>query len=412
MASGAAAAVLCADIASAAPQSAPKTQPTGGTVLRGITWGRSRGYTPLVATAVRYEELHPGVTILWEKPYNFAQGIIEEAASKYDILMIDHPHVGAASESGCLIPLCEHISFEYLKDQLDNSVGKSHKSYNIKGKQWALATDTATPVPFYRPDIFEKKKLELPKTWEDVLELTSMGLVVMDWGNINMLMNFYMMCVTQGGQLFKNDDIVVDEDTGVLVLRQFRELAKKQPENLIDVGSLFEAMTTRDDIAYCPFTYPYAPYSRKGYSKKPVLFSDIVSIGKSGMLKSTLGGAGLAVSSTSPNIETAVDYVAYATSPEIQSTIYAECMGQPGHRKAWLDNHVNELTGNFYKNTLKSHDNSYLRPRYNGYIKFQGEAGFPIRDYVLKGGNEKDVLTKINEFYRESKKAHGAKGVW
>jgi len=37
------------------------------TVLKGITWGHSRGITPLLAAAQRYSELHPGVTITWEK---------------------------------------------------------------------------------------------------------------------------------------------------------------------------------------------------------------------------------------------------------------------------------------------------------------------------------------------------------
>jgi multiple sugar transport system substrate-binding protein len=36
-------------------------------VLRGITWGHSRGVTPLLAAAQRYEELHPGIQIQWKK---------------------------------------------------------------------------------------------------------------------------------------------------------------------------------------------------------------------------------------------------------------------------------------------------------------------------------------------------------
>lgn len=35
--------------------------------LKGITWGHSRGYTSVVATAQRFGELHPGVDIQWEK---------------------------------------------------------------------------------------------------------------------------------------------------------------------------------------------------------------------------------------------------------------------------------------------------------------------------------------------------------
>lgn len=36
-------------------------------VLNGITWGHSRGITPLLALSQRYSELHPGVEIRWKK---------------------------------------------------------------------------------------------------------------------------------------------------------------------------------------------------------------------------------------------------------------------------------------------------------------------------------------------------------
>src|SRR5258706_375365 len=36
-------------------------------LLRGITWNHSRALPPLVATAQRFEEQHPGMRIQWEK---------------------------------------------------------------------------------------------------------------------------------------------------------------------------------------------------------------------------------------------------------------------------------------------------------------------------------------------------------
>ena len=35
--------------------------------LRGITWNHTRGYLPMAATAQRFSEMHPGVSIHWEK---------------------------------------------------------------------------------------------------------------------------------------------------------------------------------------------------------------------------------------------------------------------------------------------------------------------------------------------------------
>ena len=37
------------------------------TILKGITWGHSRGITPLLAAAQRFNELYPDVEIQWTK---------------------------------------------------------------------------------------------------------------------------------------------------------------------------------------------------------------------------------------------------------------------------------------------------------------------------------------------------------
>ena len=71
----------------------------------------------------------------------------------------------------CVLPLDEFLSKEYLDDQLNNSVGYSHLSYNYDNKQWALAIDAATPAASYRKDLLEKNNTMLPQTWEDVLRL-------------------------------------------------------------------------------------------------------------------------------------------------------------------------------------------------------------------------------------------------
>jgi len=114
--------------------------------LKGITWGHSRGFVPMVATAQRYEELHPEVEIVWTKRtlQEFADKSVTDLAKEYDLLVIDHPWTGHAAAKGMLAPFDDYLSTEFLAGQQANSVGKSYESYNFLGKQWALATDAAT----------------------------------------------------------------------------------------------------------------------------------------------------------------------------------------------------------------------------------------------------------------------------
>ena len=94
-------------------------------VLRGIAWGHSRGITPLLAASQRYSELHPGTEIEWKKRtlQEFADFPIEQLTEEFDLLIVDHPCVGRAAASKCLLPLNEFLPEEYLADQLTHSVG-------------------------------------------------------------------------------------------------------------------------------------------------------------------------------------------------------------------------------------------------------------------------------------------------
>ena len=117
-------------------------------LLKGITWNHSRGFVSVVATAQRFEEMNPGVRIVWEKRslQEFADAPVQRLAENYDLLIIDHPWAGFAVDKGVFVPLEQHLSAEFLADQAANSVGKSHESYNFDGRQTALAVDAATPT--------------------------------------------------------------------------------------------------------------------------------------------------------------------------------------------------------------------------------------------------------------------------
>src|SRR5690606_6870508 len=141
---------------------------------------------------------------------------------------------------------------------------------------------------------------------------------------------------------------------------------------------VFEEMTQFDQIAYCPFAYGYSNYARKGYARRLLNFHDLIALQPGKPLVTTLGGAGLAVSSQSKAIDVAVDYAQFVCSSEIRSTLYVESGGQPGNRQAWTDERVNLMNTNFFADTLPALQRAYLRPRYHGHMYFQDHAGTVI----------------------------------
>jgi len=374
-------------------------------VLNGITWGHSRGNTPLLAASQRYSELHPGIEIRWKKRtlQEFADFPIEKLTHDYDLLIIDHPWVGCAAATGSVLPLNEFLSEAYLNDQLNNSVGYSHLSYNFYDKQWALAIDAATPAASYRKDLLEKNNYRLPSTWDEVLELAKAGKVAVPAIPIDLLMNFYTFCIAEGKVPFKTEGEIIDEETGVAAIETMKQLYSLVDKKMFTYNPIVvaELMSTTDEYWYCPFAYCYSNYSRFGYARHLINYTDVVSLNGS-RLRTTIGGTGLAVSSFSKHTDVAVDFTSWVVSGEIQRTLYMQNGGQPGHRSAWIDEDANHLTNDFFKNILPIMDNGYVRPRYNGYLYFQDHAGEPLQKCLRNSGDPVSALKEMNKLYNES----------
>jgi len=375
--------------------------------LRGITWNHSRGFLPMVATAQRFSELNPHVQITWEKRslQQFADFSIQELAERFDLLVIDHPWAGFAAKTKSIIPLDQYLSVAYLKDQEQNSVGASYESYHYDGHQWALPIDAATPVAASRPDLFAQKGLQLPSSFDDLLALANLGLVAFAGIPIDVLMNFYTLCCSLGEDPCQSDDQVVSTATGVKALQLYRLLANKMDPSNFNRNpiQIYEAMTQTDEIAYCPFAYGYSNYSRRGYAAKALHFHDMISLDGKTNLRSTLGGTGLAISSKCEELAIAADYARYVGSPDCQQTLFFESGGQPGHLAAWKNEEVNSQSANYFSNTLPALERAFLRPRYHGSMFFQDHAGDVVRDYLMSGGAEGQVLSALNELYQQSK---------
>jgi multiple sugar transport system substrate-binding protein len=374
-------------------------------VLRGISWGHSRGITPLLAASQRYEELHKDVRIEWKKRslQEFADFPIEKLTEQYDLLIIDHPWVGCAAATRCVLPLNEYLPVSYLEEQAKHSVGYSHLSYFYDGAQWALAIDAATPAASYRKDLLEDNNAAIPDTWESLIELAKRGKVAVPAIPIDLLMNFYSFCIAHGEYPFQSEQQLIDLEVGVKAINSMKELYSNIHSRFFECNpiAVAELMTQTNDYWYCPFAYGYSNYSRIGYASKPLHYCDVISINGE-RLKTTIGGTGLAVSAFSKYKGIAVDFASWIVSPEMQRTFYMQHGGQPGHRKAWLDEAANELTSNFFSNVLPVMDNGYVRPRYNGYLYFQDHAGLPLQECLLNNSDPVVALEKMNWLYQQS----------
>ena len=381
--------------------------------LKGITWNHARGFDPMVATANAYMESHPDVKITWQKRSlkEFGDFPIEKLAETFDLLVIDHPFVGFGSADGCLIPLDDHLDADFLNDQAKNSVGKSHISYHYDGHQWALAIDAAAQISAYRADLLEKYDLAIPQTWDDVLKtarkLREIGecWVALPLVPIDTLMSFFSIAASTDNAPATSPDIFVERHTGLYALELLQELAEICHPKSLEWNPImgFDAMSNTDEIAYIPLLFGYTNYGRKGFRKNLVDFTNVPKQTGSEILRGgILGGTGYAISKNCQEIDIAVEYGKFVASSDTQKGLYFESGGQPGHRAAWLAETTNAESNHFFSNTLETMDNSYLRPRYNGYMHFQETTWYMAHNFLVEKGDPNALLDKFDNIYRKT----------
>ena len=380
------------------------------TTLRGIAWNHTRGFNSVVATAQRFEELHPDISIVWEKRslQAFADASLAQLAAQFDLIVMDHPHTALAATEGLLLPFEDWLPAEFLADQAANSVGGSHPSYRFNDRQWTLATDAATPIATWRPDLIAQHKLALPQTWDEVIELARRGFVTVSAFPIDVLMHSYMFSAALGQPPFAADAIAPD-DVLAQALAELRRLVELCDPACLARNPIRNAewMSQTDDprAAYCPFAYGYSNYSRPRYAKHLLKAGGLVTF-HGRRLRSTLGGAGLAVSSKTQHARAAMDYAQFTASPAVQKGIYFQGGGQPGHRAAWLDDAVNAASSNFFRDTLQTLDEALLRPQFPGYMDFQ-DAGTPVAHNCVAGKTKPaDAARELNRLYRAARAQH------
>jgi multiple sugar transport system substrate-binding protein len=368
--------------------------------LKGMTWSHPRGYDPMVAGATQWLS-DKGVEIEWEKRslQDFETFPVEELARNFDMIVIDHPHVGQITKEGCLLPLDVPGREAELKALADGSVGQSFPSYNWQGHQWAFPLDAATQVQAWRPDLIEK-----PATsWGEVLELARAGKVLLPLRSPHSLMCFYTLAANNGSACATEGELISIED-GVKAFEQLREIAALvKPECFaMDPIAVFEEMAKPDSgIACTPLIYGYVNYAMPGFRDRLIRFADIPA-GAKGVAGSALGGTGIAVSAFTKHPQAAIDFAYWVASGAVQKGLYAESNGQPGHAEAWEDEGVNAATSGFYRDTRATLEGAWVRPRHDGYMPFQEAASERINKGLQGNEAAELVIADLNRLFRES----------
>jgi multiple sugar transport system substrate-binding protein len=363
-------------MAEAAVRSAPA-------MLCGMAWDHPRARDPLAAISAAWSK-ECGISMQWDaRPLkDFEDQPLEELANRYDLVLMDYPFVGTAATSGLISPVNDWADERYLEDQAAHSVGPSYPSYTWAGKQWALAIDAACQVSAVRDDLWAMQgRQPLPETWAQVARLVSElrdapAKVAIPLNPNHAYCAFIALGLGIAGEDFWPAHGHVHPEAGRQALELMRALTGwiHPASRTDDPIGISDRMSRSNEIVYVPLMFGYSSYSRAGFRSHALRFLDAPR-GRSGVRGSVLGGVGLALSSRSRNPAMAASLAKRIAASEVQSGLYADAGGQPGHRAAWESAHVNAQTRDFFTATHRTMEQAFVRPRVPGHRRFQPLAG-------------------------------------
>jgi multiple sugar transport system substrate-binding protein len=307
--------------------------------VKGLTWDHPRGYGPLDELARR----EGGVTWARQPLEGFESTPIAELAAEYDLLVIDHPGLGAAT--GALVPMEDLLSGAELAAWRANTIGASYDSYVLDGRTWALPIDAAAQVSV-------ATFADQPRTWDEVLAFD--GPVTPCLGGPHALLMFFSLCLAFGAEPF------TDTSSGERAVEVMTELVARADTDLWQRNPI-QILTALSSgaITYCPLVYGYVGYPALSFSDAPK---------GPGGIGSVLGGTGIAVSRKADQTAAAT-VVRRLIAPDVQCELFPANGGQPADRRTSMS-------------TFDTLERAWVRPREPGYIRLQTEGSRLLREGV------------------------------
>jgi multiple sugar transport system substrate-binding protein len=359
----------------------------------GLTWDHPRGYQALrVAAETTAVELQWDVQSL----EGFEAAPIGATAARYDLIVLDHPHLGEALAQGALQPIDGLFTPEEVAQWRAAGVGLSAQSYVMNGQLWALPLDAATQV-----SVRSDTGIELPDTWADAVQLAGEITAVLPSTGPHLFLTLCAIAVADGAEPGSGSQFLTEEQVSMAleVLRHFvSDRPSEQTHNPITV---LGQMAAGEGPRYCPHIYGYVNYA---HGADPLHFGNAPR-GRSGRRGSVLGGTGIAFSARCRPDAALLDHVRWLLRPEVQQSFLVAQQGQPASVAAWEDVGVDAAAHRFYSATRATMDRAWIRPRHAGAIAFQQGSSDAVRHCVFGHRDAARLTTTINDLYCASLEA-------
>ncbi|MGN6550153.1 MAG: carbohydrate ABC transporter substrate-binding protein [Pararhizobium sp.] len=362
----------------------------------GLTWDHPRGYRALEAASAEGP-------IAWARQplEGFESHPIADLASRYDLLVLDHPHIGEAIAEDCLQPIEDWFSPAEIEAWASATIGRALESYRWNGRHYALPLDVAMQVAARDPE----RVPDAPDSWDEVVRLSETQPVALSLAGPHAVLTFFSLCLSLGEDPGGED--LISDAVGREALRHVMRLSERAPKGTEGLNpiSLLEAIAARRGIALVPLVFGYVNYAVPAPGRLPVAFSNAPRESAGGRRGSVLGGTGIGITRRRRPDHELLDHLRWLMSQEALLRFIPCHDGQPSAREAWLSEEVNGAWGGFYAATAETAEQAWVRPRSDGYIAFQTAASDALRQAINATTAADGILAQLRTLWRASLEA-------
>lgn len=352
----------------------------------GLTWDHPRGRNALEAAS---GDIGHGDTLRWEvQPLEgFESAPIDALARRYDLLVLDHPHLGDAIASRSIRAIDDLFEPTQIAAWSEAAIGPSIASYRLAGRLWALPLDAATQVSARRSDLVPYA----PVTWDDALELSERGLVATSLAGPHAFLSLCSIAVSLGDRPGSGRRLF-DRSVALRALELLTRLSGAAPAGSASLNpiGLLSRMRDRGDIGYVPLVYGYV-----NYSSPSLAFGAPPTSG--GRIGSTVGGTGIAVTRSCEPSRALLAHLQALLGEDMQRGFIPQHDGQPALRAAWTDPAIDAAAYGFYSSTMATMEAAWTRPRTAGYVPFQSAASAAVRAAVFGDRSAQNTIDELEE---------------
>jgi len=347
------------------------------TQFRGLTWDHPRGYLALERAAHE-----AGGLITWDRQplEGFESAPIDAVCKGYDLVVLDHPHLGDALAADCLQPIDALLGVDVIADIRARTLKPCFDSYMMQGALWALPLDGAAQVSAGRPDLMS---LAMPETYGDLDHMSgSTPGFALSLAGPHAFLTLLSLCAGLDDRFGPIEDGYFqprhDPAIELFITLARRSDAKALNHNPI---ALLEGLAT-GYLTYCPLIFGYATYAHTS-NRHPVTFANAPCANRASPPRAVLGGTGIAVTQNCAPTPALTLHLADLMSVQMQTGLFPANQGQPTSQAAWHSSAINAPLHGFYQNTIETLHNAFLRPRHVSFVASQTRAANWLREALL-----------------------------